>query len=282
MPKRSNQFQRLAAAVHQRMSPQGWEVTESKMLPDAITGELREVDVVVSGSVMGHEMRLCVECRDHGRPGDVTWIEQAVQKHSNLPTSKLVLWSRSGFTKSAITKAKHLKIDLVSAHDLQKTDWARKAKAMVGARLELVTPSLSAFVDLTHADGRQERIENEDAWESAIFDAAGSKVGTLRDLRPVLLTDETIRNTVLDHAPVGAGDFWIQIVPPDGDDWFVRSETGELTTIHRLGVGMVTQREHLPVEVASVPRNDKVITLASARKADGSMFDLYLEESRPT
>lgn len=281
MPKRSNQFQRLAAAVHQRMSPQGWEVTESQMLLDAITGELREVDVVVSGAVMGHQMHLCVECRDHGRPGDVTWIEQAVQKHSSLPTSKLVLWSRSGFTKTAIKKANHLKIDLVSAHDLHKVDWAKKAKAMVGGHLDLVTPVLSAFIDLTHADGQMERIENEDAWVAGIFNGSGDEVGTLRNLRPHLLSDEAIRSVVLDHAPVGAGNFWMHIIPPDGVHWFVRSKAAELVAIHRLGVGMETQREHLPVEVASVPRGDKVITLASAKKADGSILDLYLEESGP-
>lgn len=44
-------------------------------------------------------------------------------------------------------------------------------------------------------------------------------------------------------------------------------------------MGMSTDREHLPLEVASIPREDKVITLGTAKTGDGSVVDLYVEES---
>lgn len=277
MPKRSNQFQRLAAAVQQRMAPEGWTVVESQFFNDKITGEPREVDVVASGIVAGHHMHLCIECRDHGRPADVTWIEQMSQKHQSLPTSKLVLWSRSGFTKAAIQKAAHQHIDVVSASDVPTVDWAKIARTMGGGQLQLVTPSFTAFIDLQYDDGRLTRIEN--AWNVNILDAVGTPLGTPSDLKPLLCANEALRTVVLDHAPVGVGSFWAQVVPPDGVRWFVRGDAGELIGIHRLGVGISTDSEHLPVEVASVPKDNKVITLATAKTRDGSMIDLYVEES---
>src|SRR5664279_2042823 len=121
MPRRSNPFQRLAALVHQRLG-ENWKVGESHMFTDLITGELREVDIVAQCTVATYSIFLSIECRDHARPADVLWIEGVAKKHEHLPTSKLVLWSRSGFTKGALVKAKALKIDAISHADAVNTD----------------------------------------------------------------------------------------------------------------------------------------------------------------
>ena len=127
MPKRTNTFQQLAAIIHSRLGS-GWNVTESLLLTDNITKEMREVDVVAKATVGTYDIYISVECRDHKRPSDVTWIESMAKKHESLLTSKLVLWSRSGFTKAAITKAKALKIDTVSQMSAASADWATLAR----------------------------------------------------------------------------------------------------------------------------------------------------------
>ena len=129
MPKRTNPFQQLAAIIHSRLG-NGWNITESLFLTDSITGEMREVDVVAKATVGAYDIYISVECRDHKRPADVTWIESMAKKHESLSTSKLVLWSRSGFTKAAIAKATALKIDTVSQANAASTDWATLARTL--------------------------------------------------------------------------------------------------------------------------------------------------------
>jgi hypothetical protein len=100
MPARTNPFQRLVYLLKTHAAA-GATVTESKMLVDLVTGVEREVDVWVEATVSGQQVRIAVECRDHGRLADVTWVEQMKCKHERLPTHALVLVSRRGFTPEA-------------------------------------------------------------------------------------------------------------------------------------------------------------------------------------
>jgi hypothetical protein len=80
-------------------------VEESAMLRHAITGELREVDVVVKSLVAGYQLLVGVEATAGGRRADVQWVERMVAKHEHLPTNKLVLVASAGFTLQARTLA---------------------------------------------------------------------------------------------------------------------------------------------------------------------------------
>lgn len=101
MPIRTNEFQRLIAAIQSHLDP-GSTVTESAMLEDASTGTRREVDVVVSGRVGGQAVTVSIECRDRSRRPDVTWVDEMQAKHSRLPTNVLVLVSHKDFTSEAV------------------------------------------------------------------------------------------------------------------------------------------------------------------------------------
>jgi hypothetical protein len=105
MPKRSNNFQRLILQIRKHVAD-GATVTESAELIDKVTGTKREVDICMEGAVGGVPTIICIECRAFMRKADVTWVEEMTSKHNNLPTDVLILYSRSGFTKSAVEKAK--------------------------------------------------------------------------------------------------------------------------------------------------------------------------------
>ena len=60
MPIRTNEFQRVIAVIQSHLDP-GSTVTESAMLTDAVTGNQREVDVVVSGRVGGQAVTVSME-----------------------------------------------------------------------------------------------------------------------------------------------------------------------------------------------------------------------------
>lgn len=113
MPKRSNAFQNLIVVLTQMFGDDA-KVTESKELIDLVSGEKREVDVVIERSVAGHETIISIECRDHQRKQTVEWVEQAHAKHERLPTNLLVLVSSSGFTSKALMKAKSFGIKAIT------------------------------------------------------------------------------------------------------------------------------------------------------------------------
>lgn len=71
------------------------------MLRNTVTGDEREVDVVIRSRVAGHEVIVGVEATGKGRKADAPWVEGMVGKHADLPTSKLVLVSQAGFYEPA-------------------------------------------------------------------------------------------------------------------------------------------------------------------------------------
>lgn len=273
MPKRTNAFQELAAILHTKLGP-GWKVSESFFLTDGVTGESREVDVVARAMVGTYKLCISIECRDHKRPTDVRWVESMAKKHEHLPTSKLVLWSRSGFTKSASKKATALKIDTVSQASARKVDWATLARQLVGGRVKLVTPKFSPFIDVRTADG--EYIRLEDVSTMSVVDELGNIAQTIPHLLSFIAQSPELGTTLLDHAPEGSGDFYADVNPPV--PWYVTTPEGERLSVHRIGVGVSTFVEELPLDTASAFTEGKVATLASANASEGR-FHLYVEEA---
>lgn len=108
MPARTNAFQEMVALLTNVMrEDESMTVTPSAMLPDVITGDLREVDICVETHVAGHKVTVGIECRDWTRPQAVTWVEEMHTKHQALPVNVTVLVSSRGFTKNALKKSAH-------------------------------------------------------------------------------------------------------------------------------------------------------------------------------
>lgn len=89
------------------------KVTPSAMLKDIITGELREVDILVETATVGRKVSLGIECRDSKRRQSVQWVEEMHAKNLALPVNKTVLVSSKGFTKAALKKAAHYGMDTI-------------------------------------------------------------------------------------------------------------------------------------------------------------------------
>ena len=101
---------------------EGAKVTESKMMRDRTTKRFREVDVVIEGKVGSHPVVVCVECRDHQRVADVTWVDMMKTKHDRLDTKALLLASRKGFTPEARDVARSYGIEVFSLEDVESAD----------------------------------------------------------------------------------------------------------------------------------------------------------------
>ena len=104
MPKRSTPFQAIVRHVRQHLLAPGVTVTESKILRDAVLGIGREVDVVIEGTLDGEPVVISMEVRERSRPADLPWVQEMLGKHQDLPTNRLILVSKSGFTKQALVQ----------------------------------------------------------------------------------------------------------------------------------------------------------------------------------
>lgn len=105
MPARTTPFQMTVHFLRQHWADPDTVVTESAMLLDQRLNIRREVDVTVEGHVDGEPVLISFEVIEHGRPGDITWVEQMITKHRYLPTNRLVLVSKSGFSANALAAA---------------------------------------------------------------------------------------------------------------------------------------------------------------------------------
>jgi hypothetical protein len=142
VPRRSNDFQRLVYLVRVNLAD-GAKVTESKMMRDRLTKRFREVDVVIEGMVGHQPVVLAIECRDHKRVADVTWIDMMKTKHDRLNTHALFLASRMGFTPEAKDVAEKYGIELFSLEDVETAD----IPAMLGPGGSLWLKSVSITVE---------------------------------------------------------------------------------------------------------------------------------------
>ena len=121
MPRRTNVFQEVVAIIQQHMAG-GATVEESAMLTSSPAGVEREVDVVIRSRIAGHDVVVSVEATARRRPVDVLWVEGMVAKHADLPTSKLVLVSESGFTKEARRRAQEKMAVALAPEDIDVGD----------------------------------------------------------------------------------------------------------------------------------------------------------------
>jgi len=93
------------------------------LLAEPGTSGTREVDVLIEAHVASESVRIAVECRDHARPADLTWIDQLEGKYRNLGIDKVIAVARSGFSADAALKASALGIETKTLREGLETDW---------------------------------------------------------------------------------------------------------------------------------------------------------------
>lgn len=123
MPRRTNDFQKLIKLIYEKITPQDGTVTESGMIRDKDSNELREVDILVEYKYAGHEFKFIIECRDHLRKQSVEWIDALIGKANSLNVNKVIAVSSTGFSKAALVKAKVNNIETFSLQQAEDTNW---------------------------------------------------------------------------------------------------------------------------------------------------------------
>jgi len=272
MPKRTNIFQRLVKLLHDRLD-ENWEVKESEMLCNRLTGEDREVDIVLKYKLGPHEIIVSIECTDTKRPASSTWVEAMAKKHEFLPTSKLILWSASGFFKPATSTAEIFGVETVSQNDNIDVEWAAISKFLKESFLKVVHSSFSFFIDVFDTNGKKIRLEGP--YNYLFREKNKESFFTILQLRQYIMSLQEVGTVLLDHATNDKKDFWIKYEPPF--ECQVQKENGDWVEPFRIGFGIKANAEESKAETRTVKYQNTVSTLAVGKLQDGSL-EVFIEE----
>jgi hypothetical protein len=178
MPRRTNLFQQVVTILNEHAAGDA-VVEESAMLANGVTGEKREVDVLIRSSVAGYEVMIGVEGTAAGRNAGSPWVESMLKKHENLPTSKLVLVSEAGFSKPGRELAEAEGALALSPKDLDPDDPALavlRGLPSLWPKQVALTPRRCKVVVL--ADEAPELVEDNPD-ELLLHTLAGEPIGTV-------------------------------------------------------------------------------------------------------
>jgi hypothetical protein len=105
------EYQEAVAILYEQMEGIG-KVSRNVYLPDCITGQLRQIDVLLEIAERGHILKMQIDAKYQTMPLDVRDIEATKSLSDAVKINKTVIVASNGFTKPAITKADALNIDL--------------------------------------------------------------------------------------------------------------------------------------------------------------------------
>jgi hypothetical protein len=274
MPKRSNIFQRLVKLLHERLDS-NWVVTESEMLTHRLTNEEREVDIVLRYRLGPYTLLFSVECTDTNRPASSTWVEAMAKKHEFLPTSKLVLWSASGFYKPAMETAQKLGIDIVAQDNNDDVEWSKFTKIFNNGFVKLIHPEYSYFIDVIDIDGEKIRLEGPCNYTFRVLKK--EEYFTILQLKEFISHQKKLGSVLLDHVTETKKDFWVQFIPPF--ECLVQKEDGNWVKPFRIGFGIKIDTEKTELKSKSASYEGSISTLATGEIKSG-IFELFVQEKQ--
>jgi hypothetical protein len=179
VPKRTTTFQMVVNFVRKHWAQPGVMVTESKFLYDAQSQIEREADIVIEGTFDGEPVVTSVEVIEHGRPATIEWVEQQINKHRHLPTNRLVLVSKSGFSRNARTRVavEGGWVDAVTPQAVEKDGQAVVKSLSIGsAQMKPTTCRL-----YVQPPGEEVKLVNVPA-DINIYDSSGTFLGITLEL----------------------------------------------------------------------------------------------------
>lgn len=82
------------------------DVEHDARLPGTVSGTPRQVDVLVTGTIGGIEMRIAVECKRYGKKLGIGKVDEFAGKLVDLGVDRGVLYTLNGVTAAAASRAR--------------------------------------------------------------------------------------------------------------------------------------------------------------------------------
>jgi hypothetical protein len=112
MARKGREFELLVEKIEKIALSDGAKISSPGYLPDRITGEPREVDILIEQEIGTTSVKIVIECRDRSAIQDTTWIEQLHTKLNDIKINKAIAVSSNGFSQPAQDKAKFYNIEI--------------------------------------------------------------------------------------------------------------------------------------------------------------------------
>lgn len=283
MPKRTNPFQRLVTLLEVAFRADGAKVSESKELPDKITGRPREVDVVVELVEDVDSITVGIEIKGGETPrrASVDWVECMWGKHQTLPTDKLVLVAKGGFSQPAKEKASWLGVDTYTLEEALLLDWPKVLEGFKDLRVvEFIIPSLEA-VTVVFPDIVSQRPDPGVLEQSLLIDTNGRE-SSITNILSTWIQDPAFIEQIKKIAFVDADTVFEGEIPLKSGV-LLKLPTGESLPVLALRIrGRCRKREH-PVSMTLSKYRGASVGLGTADLFGGRLEIAVVErgEKRP-
>lgn len=292
MPQRSNEFQRLVYLL-KLCAGRNTVVQESALVPDSITGALVEVDIWITTVVGGHDIHVGIECRDHARKQGVEWLNEMKAKHERLPTSKLVLVSRSGFAERTRRLAKAYNIDLSEFGEFDESAASRllTSLSMSARSVEVLPQAVHFVVEDSDCPSGTRSAEADVDWP--VFRSDGSPSGTAQDLVRAVTNSELMAREVRRvsktcrvqfHSTVSnAGSPLLVQIPGESVRRVIQSVDIEAVAVFDSAEGPTRRAsvDGAQVTWTSFQLKGEQVTMLATEKGNSTWFGAYSVDSKP-
>jgi hypothetical protein len=245
MPPRTNAFQQLVYLVQHSLAGRA-TVRESAMLTDRLTGEQREVDILIESESAGHRLVVSVECVAHSRKATVEWVERMWAKHQTLPTNKLVLVSRSGFTAEAQAKAALLNVDTIDLSRALEADWDSVISQLARLDVTIVDSKLTWCKAVLPGPPNHPLSDSEVA-SATIYLPTGQPLGTLVELIRSFQQSHDLKKLIDSVGGHAEGVVELESVIEFPQDTFFLAPDGTSIHILRVRFGLIATWQSSPV-----------------------------------
>lgn len=274
MPARSNEFQKLITLINGCLNDSG-RVTESAHLVDKTNGIKREVDVLISSDIAGYSVNISVEVTASKRKAGVEWVEQMHAKHAVLPTNKLVLVSRRGFYKSALSKAEFYGIEAITFEEAFETDWDLAARMTSLGTLAVTTINYKISAVCEDTDG--ERTFSPAKRNTTVFlpyretptDFDQMAKFFLFEPRVQKILDQQIENTT-------ERSFTLSYAPQTGT--YVQSSEGRNMSLLRLNIALEVKHTDTPIKFNVGRYRESEFAMASSSKRGTELYYVLMRK----
>jgi len=105
------EYQEAVAVLYEQTDGFG-NVKRNVMVPDKITGQARQIDVLIEIKAKGHSLNMIVDAKFHAVPIDVKEVESVLALMDSVGANKAIIVAANGWTEPAKKKADHVGCDM--------------------------------------------------------------------------------------------------------------------------------------------------------------------------
>jgi len=221
-------------------------VEESAILTDRVTGEQREVDVLLTMNAASYTFNIAIEVVGRRRKADTTWVECMKAKHADLPTDKLVLVAEQGFTVAALKKASFYEIETITIDSALETDWKLASALTAKGFFELTTFEYSCSAIYQTSNGRREQLKLPN---DRVITVNQVQI-TLDDFVRYVLALPAVKDSLYPRITSSSErDFWFSYSDPSGS-WATDASGGSVSVIE-IRVGLHVEHSQTPIQFST-------------------------------